>query len=315
MNVHSTTALVFPAFVTEFIGCESDELFALGVNVSDYLARAVPICGKEVADFDIRGKSFLQDELMIQYVTYIYSCAVSDLLHKNTLRAAIAAGYSMGLYAALYHARCIPYSDGLLLIREAYHTIRKYMPSGDFAMGLTGGLELEDVDELMKQYARSTYIINSNNKHTFVYSGPAAEVNRLISAARAEGALMTRVMNVSIPYHSPYLEKAAGKFTETLAALKVEKPQVPLLSSLNQRILHDEPHIKAELAANLWQPFRWHHTIQSILDQQLTPIIECGAGEGLTKINKFIPGDYRSLNLKNLRKYFAETGSSGTPGS
>lgn len=307
MNEQQNTALVFPAFVTEFVGCETDELRALGVNISDYLGSAVPVCGDTIASFDLRGKSFLQDELLIQYITYIYSCAVSDLLRKKNLHGGVVAGYSMGIYAALYHARCISFTDGLILIREAYRNIRKFMPSGDFTMGLTGGLELDDVRELMKVNARFTHIINSNNKHTFVYSGPTTEVNRLINAARNEGALMTRVMNVSIPYHSPYLEKAAGKFAESITRINLRTPDVPVYSPLSLNFLEQPDQLARELAINLWKPFRWHDTIQFLLDRGVNTIIECGAGEGLSKINKFIPGDYKTITLKNLRKFLENT--------
>jgi len=303
MNQNEKVAVVFPAFVTEFIGSETAELQLLGADVSGYLERATPICGKEICSFDIRGESFVQDELMIQYITYIYSCAVSDVLRKFQIRGDFVSGYSMGIYAALYHSGSLSFTEGLNTIRLAFGAIQQSMPAGEYTMGLTGGLELHDVTNLLEKTAANTHIINSNNRHTFVYSGPREEIGNLIHAAREEGALMTRVMNVSIPYHSPYLENASRLFSDLLMSISIKAPELLLISSLTQQALRNETEIKKELVNNLFHPFRWFQTIQFFLDQQTNTIIECGAGEGLTKINKFISGEYKTVNLKTLRKF------------
>jgi malonyl CoA-acyl carrier protein transacylase len=298
-------AILFPAFVTEFIGTETDELRALGVDIQPYLELAAKICGNGILNFDVKEKSFVQDEEMIQYITYIYSCAVSDVLKKGWIYTDFIAGYSMGIYAALYHARSLSFVDGLNAIQAAYCCIKTAMPPGDFTMGLTGGLEMDDVQKLLKTHGPATHIINSNNPHTFVYSGPVPEIEAIIHAAREEGALMTRVMNVSIPYHSPYLENAAEVFAGFLDTLDLEAPEWPITSSLDQSPLITAENVRTELYKNLAHPFDWFNTVRHFLDQGATCLYECGAGEGLTKINKFIDGDYKTINLKSLRKYLA----------
>lgn len=302
MNKEHRIAVVFPAFVTEFIGNETDELSLMGTGFPALLKEAVPVCGEEILSFDIRESAWLQDELKIQYITYIFSCAFSEILRKNRMTGDLAAGYSMGIYAALYHAGCIRFTEGLLLIREAFNAIKNTLPGGAFTMGLTGGLEMHDVDPLLKKYAPGTYIINSNNRHTFVYSGPAREIEALIGAAKEEGALMTRIMNVSVPYHAPYLTKAAEVFAGTLDNIDWKKPQQELISSLSLKPLLTVEDIRQEVTDNLHHPFHWYETIRIFLDRQTDIIIECGAGEGLTKINKFIPGDYKTINLKQFRR-------------
>lgn len=300
--MESKNAIVFPAFVTEFIGFETDELNALGLDVKPYFELAAEVCGKELLSFDVREKSFVQDELMIQYVTYIYSCAVSDVLKKNNIQSHHVAGYSMGIYAALYHAESLSFIDGLQTIQSAFCFMKAGLPEQTFAMGLTGGLEIGDIRILLDKVAPATHIINSNNRHSFVYSGPAAEIEAVIHEAREEGALMTRVMNVSIPYHSPYLDNASVIFAGFLETVDVYDPVIPVTSSLTQKILTTAAEVRAELSDNLSHPFRWFETIQQFLSQGVTTIYECGAGEGLSKINKFIDGDYKTINLKSLRK-------------
>jgi [acyl-carrier-protein] S-malonyltransferase len=148
--------------------------------------------------------------------------------------------------------------------------------------------------------APGTFIVNSNNPYTFVFSGPASEIEAVIGAAREEGALMTRIMNVSIPYHSPYLEKAANEFHDFLQTLDVKDPSLPLVSSLSQNILSSGIDLREEMYNNLFRPFSWFETMKLMLSEGVKTFYECGAGDGLTKINKFIPGDYNTYNLRKM---------------
>ncbi len=300
----SKTAVIFPAFVTEFIGTETEELRSLGVAINPYLEVASHICGKEILDFDVKERSFVKDELMIQYITYIYSCAVSDALKSRSIQGDYVAAYSMGIYAALYHAQSISFIDGLEIIQTAFFFMKSNLPDRKFAMGITGGLEINDVKCILEKVAPSTHIINSNNRHTFVYSGPLEEIESILHEAKEEGALMTRLMDVSIPYHSPYLQGASEIFAGFLETIDFHSPELTLVSSLTQKNLTTIEEIRNELVDNLSHPFRWFETIQGFLQSGVTTVYECGAGEGLTKINKFIEGNYKTINLKSLRKSF-----------
>ena len=284
----AVNAIVFPAFVTEFLGCETSELQDLGLDIKPYLEQAAVICGNEITNFDLSEHSFLRDEAMIQYVTYIYSCAVSDLLHKRGVQSNHIAGYSMGIYAALYHAKSISFMRGLDLIQSAFFIMKESLPKGAFSMGLTGGLEIEDVKKILAQCGPSTHIINSNNPHTFVYSGPLSEIEAILTLAKEEGALMTRLMNVTIPYHSPYLNMASEIFSGFLETIDFEKPELPVTSSLSLKKITSAEEVRMELSDNLHSPFRWYDTMKLFLSEGVNHVFECGAGEGLTKINKFI---------------------------
>jgi [acyl-carrier-protein] S-malonyltransferase len=300
----SRTALVFPAFVIDFIGCETVELEKMGIDVGEYFHRAKGECGNEILGFNIENEELRRNELLVQQATYIFSCAVSDLIKKRGLHVDIVAAYSMGIYSALYHAGSLSFDEGLRCVNEAYRLIRRELEQGEFCMGISGGLELHDIEDLMKKWAPHVFIINSNNPHTFVFSGPSAEMQSLLDAAREEGALMTRKMEVSIPYHSPYLENAAIAFDMFLKEVPVADPLIPILSSIDQRELKSPDELRAEMVKNIFRPFQWFETMKTLLSEGVKTFIECGAGEGLSKINKFIPGEYRTVNLKGLRKYF-----------
>ncbi len=298
----SYTAILFPAFVTDFIGCENAELKKMGIEIGDYLQKAglvLDLTAENLLKTEGQGRD---QELNIQYLTYIYSCAFSDAIRERKIPLHYVSAYSMGIYAALYHSGSLPFSAGLMCIREAFRSISETLSDDAFSMGLVGGLDRADIDLLKTACAPECYIVNSNNQHTFVFSGPEQQIRDLLTAARNEGALMTRMMEVSIPYHSPYLCPAADRFAVYLENTEVTSTSLPYLSSLSLQWLSDPAALRAEMARNLHQPFQWFESVKLLLSSGVKLFIECGAGEGLSKINKFINGDYRTLNLKNFLK-------------
>jgi [acyl-carrier-protein] S-malonyltransferase len=298
-----TLSFIYPAFVTEFIGTEVETLVQSGEDIQGLLVKASEICLIDLSDFNIHENPLLGDELKIQYMTYIFSCAVSSLLKKRGIKPISSAGYSMGIYAALENADCITFEDGLRLIGQAYQYIRESLAPGKYTMGVTGGLEEADVKELLLKYAPGTRIINSNSPFSFVFSGPKVEIELLITAARDEGALQARVMGVTVPYHSHHLDLAAFGFRNFVESLSISAPNTNIISSVTQNEIALVSDVRNELVNNLNHSFNWFKTINCLLKKGANTFIECGAGDSLTRIAKFIEGDFKTLNLKNISQF------------
>jgi [acyl-carrier-protein] S-malonyltransferase len=121
----------------------------------------------------------------------------------------------MGLYAALYYCGSVTFSDGLMLVKNAWELISKATNDGRFGMGMIVGLPENDIVDLLDG-SRDVEICNQNNPHTFIISGKAEAVKHILSLAKAEGALRANLLPVSKPYHSDFIRDAAPEFSETL---------------------------------------------------------------------------------------------------
>jgi [acyl-carrier-protein] S-malonyltransferase len=296
-------SFIYPAFVTEFLGTEVDTLVQSGEDIHGLLIKSSDICEVELSDFNIHDNPMLGDEVKNQYITYIFSCAVSSFLKKRGIKPVSSAGYSMGIYAALENADCISFEDGLRLICQAYQFIRESLAPGTYTMGVTGGLEEDDVKELLLKYAPGTRIINSNSPFSYVFSGPKVEIELLITAARDEGALQARVMGVTVPYHSHHLDLAAFGFRNFVESLTISAPSTNIISSVTQKDIVSVSDVRNELVNNLNHSFNWFKTINCLLKKGASTFIECGAGDSLTRIAKFIEGDFKTINLKNISQF------------
>jgi [acyl-carrier-protein] S-malonyltransferase len=295
------TAHLFPAFVTEYLGIETKVISTDKLYFK--LEKASDILDCPVKNFEIKNNTFTDDPLMSQYVAYVMSCCVSDMLHAHNMVPDFVAAYSMGIYAALYHCRAIDFETGLHMIQSAYSCIEDNLPVHAMGMCIIGGLSVEDLMWITKRYVDKVSIVNQNSEFSFLLSGQQIALLKISDSAKAEGAMLVKMLPVTHPYHHVKLKKASEDFSLHLKDLTVNDCIFPLISAQNQNIIHTKEQIIHELVSNLYHLFHWWDTFRLMLLQDVDLFIECGAGESLLKIAKFIDGDFRVMNLKKIEHY------------
>jgi [acyl-carrier-protein] S-malonyltransferase len=297
-------AHLFPAFVPEYLGIETD---VIGQHILIHkLEKASAFLGYDLTGFDIVNQNYLDDPLKSQVITYVMSCCVSDLLHNRNKTPAYVASFSMGIYAALYHCKAISLETGLQMISTAYDCIENILPEIPMGMCVIGGLSLEDINLLINQYGDNVAIINQNSEFSFILSGHREALMKITEQAKTEGAMQARMLPVVHPYHSSMLKKASEDFNLKLTVMTINDSVYPLVSAINQNIIFKKNDIIRELTGNLFQPFHWWTTFKFLLSKNVNLFIECGAGESLYKVGKFIEGDFSVINLKKIGKYINE---------
>ena len=296
------TAHLFPAFVPEYLGIETGVLEHYGIDFKAYLKKATEITGEQLEDFDIATNNFLGHQLKSQYIPYIISCCVSDMLHKKDFQPAYVTSYSMGIYAALYHCRSIDFGTGLLMIKTAYESIENNLPGHPSSMCVLGGLNRDDVNGLVRPFQSDVFIINQNSEFSFLLSGKKSHLEKVIAGATAMGAMQARMLPVSHPYHAPVLEQAAAEFQKALPNMDIGTNELTYVSPIDQRFIMNREAITEELTKNLFHGFDWYKTFMFMQQNGVDTFIECGAGESLYKIGKFIEGDIKIFNLKKIQQ-------------
>jgi [acyl-carrier-protein] S-malonyltransferase len=298
------TAHIFPAFVSEYTGKEISSLSKYHDVFTEYLLLASREVGKDLTDFDIVKNNYLDHQLKSQYIQFVFGCTYSDILYENKIIPEYTAGYSMGIYASLYHSKSIDFQTGLVMIKNAFHIIKGTLANIEYGMAVIGGVEMKDVKCIIINNSLNAEVININNQNSYVVSGMKNDIEILVNVAKEEGALHTRIMNISFPYHSTCLNEAALEFGNFLANINIIKPEIKLISSIDQRIIDSEAEVKKELADNINKKINWLKTFNVFTNAGINCFLECGAGESLTKIGKFIDGDFKIYNSKSLSQYF-----------
>lgn len=294
------TGFIFPAFVSDYKGDETKVLHQFSDDFGRLLIIAGDHTGAPLTSFDIKTNNFSDDQLKSQWMSYVFGCAVGDMLKKNRIMPDYLSGYSMGIYSALYCSESVTFTTGIDLITKAYSVIQETVKNMNTGMGSVVGLDKNDILSLIAGYPGVT-IANTNSEYSFLLSGIRDEISGVLVKARLEGALHVSLMNVSFPYHSPLLNEASVKFRSFIEREVLVKDAIfNIVSGLDQGIFTARNQIIDELAANLNQQIDWMKTMEKMIGLNVACFVECGAGTSLHKTGKFITGDFRIYTLGEI---------------
>ncbi len=288
---------IFPAFAMKFTGALSlyqDEVDAL----TSLASRHVPLDAKR---FEEMTKGVIEDELQAHYFCYINSGVISTVMKKRNILPEYAAGYSMGLFPALFHAEAVSFEEGLLLMHNTYSTALSCIDEKRYGMGVVVGLTCDAVSTLIRDNARDIEIIDVSNEHVINVTGIYDDVVGFLEIAK-KTALNTKMLPITLPYHSKFTNNASDKIREFLSDLDIKDPVCRIISCVNQKVLSSAGDIKDELLINVSHSINWYKTMQKMLELGLNLFIECGMSKSLTQLAKFIDGNYRIYNVNNFSK-------------
>jgi [acyl-carrier-protein] S-malonyltransferase len=302
-------SIIFPAFVNEYKGNEDLINRDIGNIFTRLLESASRYLETDLTGFDFRRNNFLEDEIISQYISYIFSCSVAGYLKTQKVRPFNVSGYSMGIYAALYYCGSVDFLQGLRMVKQAWETLCRATEGGRFAMGMIIGLDKTDLVALLRD-RKEVEISNQNNPYTFILSGSRQMVESIMKAALEEGAMRASVLPVSKPYHSRFLEKASPEYAEAIRDLTITAPIYPYISAMDQNRITTGEGLRKEAIVNLSSPMNWMKTMNSLLSNGTDRIFECGAGDGLTRNSRFIEGKFQSFSVDKLDKFIASVADS-----
>ena len=297
------TAFIFPAFVSEYIGTESDILHALSDNFQQKLIAASHATGDDYVHFSLDDSGFTGDELRSQIISYIFGCTLSDELKDRGLLPEAVAGYSMGLYAALYASGVHGFEEGIRLIEQAFEAARCVIGDTKCGMGSVIGLTRGEIGKLINDTGAAAEIANTNSRFSHLITGKADDVHLLLNMARETGALNVSLLPVSMPYHSHMLEKTRDEFERYIREkVNLNEPQYTVISSVDQQTVSTREEVIRELTRNLHESLNWEKTFEKLLETGISRFVECGAGKSLQKISRFVQGEFKVYPMNKLDK-------------
>ncbi|OFX22485.1 MAG: hypothetical protein A2041_08335 [Bacteroidetes bacterium GWA2_31_9b] len=298
--MNNKTTLLFPAFIAEYTQKELETFSRHKIDFTKYLQTASDTLGIVLQDFTYNSEEYKNDEFLAQIIAYLFSCASFDILKKNGIKPDFGAGYSMGIYSGLYAAGAIKFEDGIKIIYNAFKLVSELSCTDEYAMAGIVGLSISDVQEITSNNSLSIEIINVNSEHSIVIAGVKKDVIKALDFSKMEGALAASMLNVKTPYHSKYLKPFANRFSVFIDSFDIQIPEFPIISTFDQRIITTTDEIRKELVFNLTEKINWYKTMQFLIQKDVSLFYECGAGKDLSKIARFIDGDFRFIPLHSI---------------
>lgn len=166
------------------------------------------------------------------------------------------------------------------------------VPQGKGAMAAILGLEdakvLELCAEVTAQGQGSVEAANYNAQGQVVIAGEKAAVEAVMAIAKEQSGKAI-ALPVSVPSHCSLMKPAAEQFALALEQTAIELPGIPVIQNVNAEIATDVAQLRQALTAQLYQSVQWTKTMQSVQDQGIQFIVECGPGNVLANLAKRLP--------------------------
>ncbi|BET26030.1 ACP S-malonyltransferase [Limnobacter thiooxidans] len=203
----------------------------------------------------------------------------------------LAAGHSLGEYAALVAAGVLSLSEGLALVRIRAQAMQEAVPVGQGGMAAILGLSDEQVKQACLQASVDGEVaeaVNFNAPSQVVIAGSAHGVKSACEAAKALGAKRALELPVSAPFHSSLMKPASVKLAAALGQKKFSTAAFPVYNNIDVAVESDPARIQDALVRQAYGPVRWVETIQAMTSAGTTLFVECGPGKVLAGLVKRI---------------------------
>ncbi|MES2888409.1 MAG: ACP S-malonyltransferase [Pseudomonadota bacterium] len=204
---------------------------------------------------------------------------------------AVVAGHSLGEYSALVAAGVLSLTQAVPLVRFRAQAMQEAVPVGAGAMAAILGLDAEvvrDVCSTVSAQGRTVEAANFNDAKQTVIAGTQAGVNQACEELKARGAKRALLLAVSAPFHSSLMKPAAEKLKLRLQNVACAPPRMAVINNIDVQVQTEAAAIRDALYRQAFGPVRWFETIQAMVAQGATHIVECGPGKVLAGMTKRI---------------------------
>lgn len=213
------------------------------------------------------------------------------------------AGHSLGEFSALVCAGALPLREATALVAERGRLMQEAVPAGTGAMAAVLGADDEVIEQVCKEMSGEEMVtpVNYNSPGQLVIAGHTGAVDRASQRLGELGVRKVIKLSVSVPSHTPLMRDAAQQLAARMAELPWQVPTIPVLQNADAKAHAGIEFIRAALERQLYMPVLWTDTVQSLVRNGATTILECGPGKVLAGLCKRID---KSIDARAL----------GTPG-
>lgn len=211
----------------------------------------------------------------------------------------IMAGHSLGEYSALVCAGVFSFQDAVSLVRQRGEFMQSAVPVGVGAMAAIVGLDDAAVIAACDEASGDEVVaaVNFNSPGQIVIAGHVAAVQRAMEHCKTAGAKRALPLPVSAPFHSPLMQPAAARFADVLAGVTLQSPTIPVIQNHSLESTGDVERIRQNLVAQIYSPVPWVATVQKLVAQGVTALVEIGPGKVLTGLNRRSAADITVLSV------------------
>lgn len=246
----------------------------------------------QALDFDLKEICFKENEKLneTQYTqpAMVTTClAMTRVLTERGVRPDMTAGLSLGEYAAVAAAGGLKELDAILLVRKRGLLMEHAVPAGEGAMCAVLGMTGEALERELKGMADVT-IANYNCPGQMVITGKTEAVQAAAEHLKAAGAKRTIPLNVSGPFHSPFLQAAGEELRKEIKKTEIHPLKIPYVANVTAEKVERREEITDLLSRGVSSPVKWQQTMEYMIADGVNTFVEIGPGRTLSGFLKKI---------------------------
>jgi [acyl-carrier-protein] S-malonyltransferase len=211
----------------------------------------------------------------------------------------MVAGHSLGEFSALVANGTLNFEDGLKLVYQRALAMQKACEIEPSTMAAILGLEDEIVEKICSEINGVVVAANYNCPGQLVISGSFPAVEEACVKLTEAGAKRALLLPVGGAFHSPLMEPAREELAAAIEATTFSAPKCPVYQNVTASAISDASEIKRNLVSQLTAPVRWTQTMNQMIADGASEVIEVGPGKVLQglfkKVDRAFPCSSASL--------------------
>jgi [acyl-carrier-protein] S-malonyltransferase len=278
-------AYVFPGQGAQFSGMGKD-LYDNSPLAKELFEKANEVLGFDIMKIMFEGTDEeLKQTKVTQPAIFLHSTIMAACL-GDTFQPDMVAGHSLGEFSALVANKTLKFEDALKLVYQRALAMQKACEIEPSTMAAILGLEDAIVEQICAEIDGVVVAANYNCPGQLVISGAVPAVEEACAKLTEAGAKRAMILQVGGAFHSPLMEPAREELAAAIEATEFAQPICPVYQNVTASAISDPAEIKKNLVSQLTAPVRWTQTMNQMISDGATEVIEVGPGKVLQGLFK-----------------------------
>lgn len=278
-------AYVFPGQGAQFTGMGKD-LFDNSPIAKEMFAKANEILGFDITKIMFEGTAEeLKETKVTQPAIFLHSTILAACL-GDSFSPDMVAGHSLGEISALVANKTLNFEDGLRLVSKRALAMQAACEQTPSTMAAIIGMEDQIVEEVCEKVDGVVVAANYNCPGQLVISGTVPAVEKACELLTEAGARRAMILPVGGAFHSPLMEPAREELAAAIESTPFNTPICPVYQNVAAKAISDPIEIQKNLIAQLTAPVKWTQSMNQMISDGASEVIEVGPGNVLQGLFK-----------------------------
>ena len=278
-------AYVFPGQGAQFTGMGKD-LYDSSDLAKEMFNKANEVLGFDIVKIMFEGsEEELKQTKVTQPAIFLHSTILAACLGED-FKPDMVAGHSLGEFSALVANGTLNFEDGLKLVYQRALAMQKACEVEPSTMAAILGLEDEVVETICASIDGVVVAANYNCPGQLVISGSVKAVEVACEKLTEAGAKRALILPVGGAFHSPLMEPAREELAAAIEQTVFNTPKCPVYQNVTASAVSNPDEIKKNLVFQLTAPVKWTQTMNQMIADGASEVIEVGPGKVLQGLFK-----------------------------